>query len=524
MFIDASGDQSWHGCASSLAVRQETRNSSGPLRVRAFCGPGFKQLAVFLPASLHPDIARFSNNMGPTAYVLLHDLSRGHSDVVNALAFSPDGLYLASGSDDESVIIWNATLGTYLYRFTCDSRVDSLLWHPVEQETLIVGCQSGSLLQVRGFSLTHNEVYDIRLGARSHIYCMDYHPSTRCLAVGMGPEVHITRETAPNKYDGDTRLPHPKDGLALDDKRDRAVAVKFTESGQQIIVTYLTHGVMCYELRTGNRNWHIVPPKSHPAIGHSAVSPDYSSIVVHNFKDGLTEYSLSDRTKARQSYRFNATPNPKIALQVAFLRYGRAIVCGTSTGNVCVWETSSGDYFQQLDHGGHIVMAVAGCQRQGFSYIATGAASQGPGVYIKIWRAKIGADTSQDNRLTFWRAALRMPKVRIRGLAPTAEEAWRLLVAALVIIGSVTLAWSTWLIGTNIPWGAMYELLMNYVAHSTSFVDGVWRKGYSVAVKGWYTTTAVFHALLAAVLHYARLKALEALGIPADILDRIPPT
>lgn len=153
--------------------------------------------------------------MSTTAYVLQHHLGDGHSGTINALAFSADGMYLASGSDDESVIIWSLPFGHYCYRSLFRSPVDSVLWNPVEEETLIVGCQSGALKQIRNFSLVRRaylavpglislsmqddqEEYDIRLGSRSHIYCLDYHPATRRLAVGMGTEVHITREVSPS--------------------------------------------------------------------------------------------------------------------------------------------------------------------------------------------------------------------------------------------------------------------------------------------------------------------------------------
>lgn len=44
------------------------------------------------------------------------------------------------------------------------------------------------------------EEYDIRLGSKSHIYCLDYNLRTRRLAVGMGTEVHITREAHPSTF------------------------------------------------------------------------------------------------------------------------------------------------------------------------------------------------------------------------------------------------------------------------------------------------------------------------------------
>lgn len=39
--------------------------------------------------------------------VHLYDLTGGHQQCVNAVKFAPNGQYLASGSDDQIVIVWS---------------------------------------------------------------------------------------------------------------------------------------------------------------------------------------------------------------------------------------------------------------------------------------------------------------------------------------------------------------------------------------------------------------------------------
>lgn len=84
------------------------------------------------------------------------------------------------------------------------------------------------------------------------------------------------------------------------------------------------------------------------------MSPDFRNIAVHNFRDGVHVYRIGgfDRLKAPRLYPFNDSPNQQIALQVSFAHEGHVLVCGSSTGSVCIWEVESGDFFQQLDHNG----------------------------------------------------------------------------------------------------------------------------------------------------------------------------
>ncbi len=88
-----------------------------------------------------------------SAYVEVHSLTWGHSDTVNALCFSPDGRYLASGGSDGNLLIWDVQAGQLLFRRLFNSPLTSLLWHPTAPDTVIIGCEDGEIAQVNGFTL-----------------------------------------------------------------------------------------------------------------------------------------------------------------------------------------------------------------------------------------------------------------------------------------------------------------------------------------------------------------------------------
>ncbi|KAH7906047.1 WD40-repeat-containing domain protein [Hygrophoropsis aurantiaca] len=340
-----------------------------------------------------------------TAYVRVKTFQDGHSETINILAFSPCGTYLASGSEDQSLIIWRISDGTQLCRFTFDSSINFLVWHPalIIRNTVFCGTEDGVVYRMSDFSVTKFTGRAIKLGVKGSVHCLDFEPRTRVLAVGIANEVRLTREMANDDtegtFDATTKIPQP--GFSLEegaqDRRIRPRRVHFFDGGRKLIVVYLNHGVIAWDLKQGSQVWRIPPAKDAPQMyvcyACSAISLDINALVVQTLHGGLYLYRLG-RTKPIRKFPFIEETSYNYPLTVSFLHQGQAIVCGSNSGNVHIWKTHSGEVFQILTHNSQFCFlgrALRPPTANGpVSLVATASALKGQQTYIGLWSAKSG--------------------------------------------------------------------------------------------------------------------------------------
>lgn len=81
------------------------------------------------------------------------DLER--KTTVNCLSFSRAGAYLAVGTDDSAVEIWDCKTGALLHRIDAAHSVTALAWDQHYPRRLFIGLKNGSVVFCDNFQVLH---------------------------------------------------------------------------------------------------------------------------------------------------------------------------------------------------------------------------------------------------------------------------------------------------------------------------------------------------------------------------------
>jgi WD40 repeat protein len=108
-------------------------------------------------------------------------LLQGHDNIVYDLAFSPDGKMLASGSADQSAILWDMETLSELHRFTGHQRRISQVAFSKDSQTLITASYDKT---VRLWSVPERKLRQTMQGHKTRIFALAVAPNGKFLVTG----------------------------------------------------------------------------------------------------------------------------------------------------------------------------------------------------------------------------------------------------------------------------------------------------------------------------------------------------
>lgn len=74
-------------------------------------------------------------------------------------------------------------------------------------------------------------------------------------------------------------------------------------------------------------------------------------MIVTNLQDGVDLYPVG-QSQITQRYRYTPDPSNNVPVSVAFLHGSQHVTCGSNYGEVCIWDTETGQNCQTLLHAG----------------------------------------------------------------------------------------------------------------------------------------------------------------------------
>ena len=88
---------------------------------------------------------------------------RGHTGGIVAMAFSPDGNYLATAGTDRRLCIWNVKNGSQLHSLSANLSIFSLAWLSPPCRAVFCGAEDGSIFLLRIGEVNHRIPLNARL-------------------------------------------------------------------------------------------------------------------------------------------------------------------------------------------------------------------------------------------------------------------------------------------------------------------------------------------------------------------------
>ncbi|KAI0689315.1 hypothetical protein C8T65DRAFT_588771 [Cerioporus squamosus] len=175
----------------------------------------------------------------------------------------------------------------------------------------------------------------------------------------------------------------------------RPCALQYADDGRAIIVSYVHHGIVCWDIEERKIRWRFSPGTP---IARTAISPDGNAVVAYNLSGGFDYYKFGQSGLAQ---RYHVSQERDVFLPVCFIHQGDALVVGCARGEVTIIDREDGSPLQVLRHSGmtctyHMLALAdrkiqkADSYRLSYHLIATGSSERGKRTAVRLWITDTG--------------------------------------------------------------------------------------------------------------------------------------
>ncbi|KAH9949139.1 WD40 repeat-like protein [Amylocystis lapponica] len=286
-----------------------------------------------------------------------------HTGGVCSLAFSADGIHVASGSEDSTIIIWDARTGQKVYELNVhDDTVCTLAFSPDGQE-LVSGARDGRVIL---WTVETGEPRAFLDGHDGFVYSVVFSPDGQSVASA--------------SVDFTVRLWDTATGQALwssDGHHAVVMLVAFSPDGKQIVSASADYSARIWDTETGTERWKL---EGHEGVIYSiAFSPDGRRVVTGS-DDGSCRIWSAQTGDELVTLREHTGS----VWAAAFSPDGKNVLSAASDGTVKICDSFSGERVLVREQGDALVTAAAFSADGGRICAAAGDNA------LRVWSARSG--------------------------------------------------------------------------------------------------------------------------------------